>query len=108
MSEIYELEDGQMSMFEEQKNTMTDVDLRSAIEDQMSKIRTQAMLLGFQVSCSSVLNKIDEVMSKPGKRSMNDYKRLIKDIEKFCKTGISRQVNEDGTTAIIENETVQN
>jgi hypothetical protein len=50
---------------------------------------------------------------KPGKRTMNDYKRFIKDLKNFCDTGLSRKVNADGETEPIEEEpateeTVQN
>ena len=87
--------------------------LKAAIEEQMKKIQRQSMLIGAQTMCTVVLEKIAMHMSKPGKRTMNDYKRLIKDIQKFCETGVSRKVNEDGETEpvtddSIVSETVQN
>ena len=36
---------------------------------------------------------------KPGKRTLNDYRRLVKDIRGFCETGVSRKINADGTTS---------
>ena len=69
------------------------------------------MLLGFQVSCQTVLDKIAAFERKPGSKSNNDHKRLIKEIRNFCETGLSRKVNTDGTTEPIEkseSETVQN
>lgn len=94
----------------ETDESIIDIDLvQETIEEQFEKIRTQAMLLGFQVAIKSILDKIIEVETKPGKRSMNDYKRLIKDIRGFCQTGLSRKVNLDGTTSPVdESETVQN
>ena len=84
--------------------------LKGAIEQQLQKIQRQNMLIGAQTICRVVLDKISIAMSKPGKRTMNDYKRIIKDVEQFCRTGLSRKVNEDGETEIIEEdiETVQN
>ena len=76
--------------------------LKNAIEEQLSKIRRQSMLLGCQVMCKTILDKIFVAMNKPGKKTNNDYRRLIKDIENFCKTGLSRQVNADGETEPIE------
>lgn len=87
--------------------------LKEAIEAQMRKLQRQNMLIGVQTACHVILEKILVAMSKPGKRTMNDYKRLIKDIEGFCKTGISRKINADGEAEVVEEEhaaeeTVQN
>lgn len=105
----------QMSLFEgsneeEVKPEVVD-ELKGAIEETLSKIRRQSMLLGFQVSCQTVLDKITAFERKPGSKSNNDHKRLIKEIRNFCETGLSRKVNTDGTTEPIEkseSETVQN
>jgi hypothetical protein len=80
-------------------------ELKDAIETTLSKIRRKSMLLGFQVACSSVLDKITAFERKPGSKSNNDHKRLIKDIRQFVEQGLSRKVNTDGET---EPETVQN
>ena len=86
--------------------------LKEAIEAQMRKIQRQSMLIGAQTFCSVTLDKIHSAMNRPGKRTMNDYKRLIKDIEDFCTKGISRRINADGDAEIIDEkpaeETVQN
>lgn len=95
---------------EEEVETAEDVsaldndELKKAIEDQMSKLRRQSMLLGSQAMCRVILNKIYEHMAKPGKKSYRDYERLVNDIKKFCEIGISRKVNEDGTTSKVEPE----
>ena len=73
----------------------------------MTNVHTRGMMLGVQVTCKMVLDKITATMMQPGKRSMNDYKRLIKEIEQFCRTGVSRKINPDGTTTPVD-ETVQN
>ena len=87
----------------ESTNSTLDEDaLKGAIEEQLSKIRRQSMLLGCQVICKTVLDKIAVAMNKQGKKTNNDYRRLIKDIENFCKTGLSRKVNADGETEPIE------
>lgn len=83
-------------------------ELKGAIEDTLSKIRTQSMLLGAQAACQIIADKIYTFESSYGKKSANDYKRLIKDIKSFCNTGLSRKVNADGTTEPVEAETVQN
>lgn len=94
-------------------NPMDNDDLKKAIEEQLSKIRRQNILIGAQTVCKVVLDKINTFERSPGNKSNNDHKRLIKDIKKFCETGISRKVNADGETEPInkesaEPETVQN
>lgn len=78
--------------------------LKEAIEAQMIKLQRQSMLLGAQSILQVVLEKIVVAENQPGKRTMNDYKRLVKDLKNFCNTGLSRKVNEDGETEPINND----
>ena len=88
---------------------MNDDQFKEAVEEQLSKIRRQSMLLGFQVAAKSVLDKITVFERTPGSKSNNDHKRLIKDLKKFCEQGLSRTVNADGETEPVEEtETIQN
>ena len=105
----------QMSLFEdepvEEVKQETNDELKGAIEATLSKIRRQSMLLGAQVMLQTVFDKITAFERKPGSKSNNDHKRLIKDIKQFCETGLSRKVNADGETEPIEkteSETAQN
>jgi hypothetical protein len=103
--------DEQTALFEDETAPNTEPgttdELKGAIEETLSKIRTQSMLLGAQAMCQTILSKIYAFESSQGKKSTNDYKRCIKDIRQFCETGLSRKVNADGTTEPIE-ETTQN
>ena len=105
---IYENENVQ-ELIEEQADETTDRDkqFEEAVRNEMTKVHTRGMLLGTQVTCKVILDKITAAMMLPGKRSMNDYKRLVKEIEQFCRTGVSRKINPDGTTTPVD-ETVQN
>ena len=94
-----------IKVIEESTNNMPDDELKQAIEEKLEEIRTQNLLLGGQAICSIVLKKITTALNKPGKRSLRDYERLVNDIGAFCKTGLSRKVNTDGTTTPIEEET---
>lgn len=80
-------------------SAMTNEELKDAVSKTLEKIRTQALLLGAQSMCSVILSKIMEFETKPGKRTLNDHRRLVADIKKFCQTGVSRKVNPDGTTS---------
>ena len=105
--------DGQMSFDEEiapdQESTEDQTEsskdpLKEAVEEQLRKIRRQNILIGAQTACKVVLEKIIVAENQPGKRTMNDYKRLIKDLKNFCNTGLSRKVNADGETEPIKEE----
>ena len=100
--------DEEIKTIEEQETaSINDDELKGAIEEQLSKIRRQSMLLGFQVAAKTVLDKIIVFEKTPGKKSNNDHKRLIKDLRKFCEQGLSRKVDENGETKSVE-ETIQN
>lgn len=86
---------------------------KEVVEEELGKIRRQNLLLGAQTACRVVLDKIITFKTKPGKPTMNDYKRLVKDIQQFCETSLSRKVTPDGETVPVEDEaaaekTVQN
>lgn len=100
-----ELEEESLEMVDEPASKMTNDELTKAIQEQMEKLRRQSMLIGAQAMCQVILQKILAVTNKPGKISMRAYERLINDITNFCKTGISRQVNTNGTTSPVEENT---
>lgn len=93
---------------ENQEETLNNDELKGAIEETLSKIRRQSMILGFKVSCQSILDKINAFERSPGSKSNNDHKRLIKDIKKFVEQGLARQMNENGEIEVSESETAQN
>ncbi len=82
---------------DEQPSDKTSDQFKEAVEEQLKKIRTQSMLLGTQTVCQVVLQKIVAWEMRPGKRTLNDHRRLVKEIKSFCETGISKRINPDGT-----------
>ena len=82
----------------------TDDELKSAIETKLKEIQTQNLLIGAQTACTVILQKIAAWEAQPGKRTLNDHRRIIKDIKEFCLTGVSRKVNPDGTTSPRDEE----
>ena len=107
------VEEEQTTPVETSEQSIEEDPLKEAINEQLKKIQRQNLLLGAQTICHTVLEKILKAEMQPGKRTMNDYRRLIKDLKKFCETGISRKVNTDGETEPIEEEstteeTIQN
>lgn len=73
---------------------------KAAVEETLEKVRTQSMLIGCQVICQTILDKIYAFERSQGKKSANDYKRCLKELKKFAEIGISRNVNTDGTTTL--------
>ena len=105
------MEENKNPIEEQEEHTMNDDELKGAIEEQLSKIRSQSMILGFRVACSTIRDKINVFERAPGNKSNNDHKRLIKDIKKFVEQGLARKMNENGEIEIPEKnetETVQN
>ena len=96
----------------EEKIENADEAFEKVAREQFAKVHRQGLLIGAQTMCRVILEKIMTFKTKQGKPTMNDYKRLVKDIQQFCETGISRKVNADGETELIEDasevETVQN
>ena len=78
---------------------MDNEELKNSVHDVVNKVRLQAMLLGAQAVNSVILQKITDFEKKNSKVTMNDYKRLVKDIKSFCVTGLSKKVNNDGSTS---------
>lgn len=107
--------DEQMNLFEDEVEEADESkidpeakdELKDAIEETLSKLRRQSLLLGAQAICQTILDKIIAFERKPGSKSNNDHKRLIKDIKNFVEVGLSRKVNTDGETEPAE-ETTQN
>ena len=125
-AENVELE-GQMTLFEDEienneeqienpSNELGDNDeFKEAVYEQMRKIHNQGLVVGFQTACHTALDKIYAFERKAGKKSMNDYKRCIKDLKTFCEVGTSRTINEvmndeenDDEVTSAEVETTQN
>ena len=98
----------------EQENNLSLADneeFKEAVQTQMRKIHNQGMVIGFQTACHTMLDKIHAFESGTGKKSNNDYKRLMKEIKRFCDIGVSRKANtsdEPNETEETTVETVQN
>lgn len=97
---MYENDDGQMVLFEEEhssENIDDFAEFREVANKQFEAMRNQGIEIGIKISSRVILDKIASAMNKPGKRSLNDYRRLIKEIVDFCNVSMKSQ-----------DETVQN
>lgn len=83
---------------------MSNDELKQAVEAQLQRVRRQNLLVGAQSMCKVILEKIYTNQAKPGKKTYRDYERLVKDIQSFCETGLSRTLSDDGEIVPKETE----
>ena len=83
---------------------MTDDALKEVIKTQLEKVRMSALLNGSKAICGVVLQYITEFQKQPGKKSANDYKRLIKKISNFCAVSLNKTVDDDGNIVDVKKE----
>lgn len=116
---MYEENIEQLSLFEGENPEQTqnvDVsgandELEKAVYTQMRKIHNEGLVVGFQTACHTALDNIYAFERKTGKKSVNDYKRCIKELKKFFEIGVSQKINFDEeitSEESLEVETVQN
>ena len=85
---MFEEDNARTIMLEEEQVVDRFAEFKDVANKQFEMVRNQAMILGIKVSSEVILNKITSAMNKPGKRSLNDYKRLVKEIEDFCRVAM--------------------
>ena len=85
------------------ENKMNVDELKNDVQEVMDKLRIQSMLLGGRSMALVIARMIDQDMNKPGKRTMNDMKRIIKEVRKFCQIAIDHDV-ETPTFEEVTNE----
>ena len=83
----------EVQMTEEHKSDLMDDKLKEVVNVQMRKIHNQGMVIGFQAACHTMLDKIYAFENGAGKKTTNDYKRLVKAITEFCNVGVSRKLS---------------
>ena len=85
------------------ENVVNVDELKNDVQEVMEKLRTQSMLLGGRSMALMIARMIDQDMTKPGKRSYNDLKRIIKEVRQFCQVAIDHEV-ETPTFGEVSNE----
>lgn len=74
------------------ESEINEEELKESVSEVLEKVRTQAMLLGARAMCVNIARMIDDDLTKPGKRTMNDLKRVIKRVRDFCQVAIDHPV----------------
>lgn len=98
--------DEEIKNTEEQENNLKLDEVKAKAEEKFTKFQSDMMILGLRISARTINSMIVEFKQSPGKKSTNDYKRLIKKIEEFC--GRALTVDEKSNDELATEETVQN
>ena len=81
------------------------VALEETMKKQFEKVRMAGLLAGAKGIGGVVLQYINQFNHLPGKRTLNDYRRLVKKINDFCSVSLSKTIDEEtGEIVDVEQE----
>ena len=93
--------------FDNAEQLNTDDEFQATLEEtmkkQFEKVRMAGLLAGSKGICGVIVQYINQFNSSPGKRTLNDYRRLVKKINDFCSVSLSKKVDEE-TGEIVDIE----
>ena len=98
--------DEEIKNTEEQEENLKLDEVKARAEEKFSKFQSDMMILGVRICSRTVNNMIAEFKRSSGKKSTNDYKRLIKKIEEFCNRSLT--VDDNHQDEPVTEETEQN
>lgn len=79
--------------------------LEEAMKKQFEKVRMAGMLAGAKGICGTIMQYIYEFNSSYGKKTLNDYRRLVKKIYEFCSVSLNKKIDEQtGEIVDVEQE----
>ena len=82
--------------------------LEEAMKKQFEKVRMAGMLAGAKGICGTIAQYIYQFNSSPGKKTLNDHRRLVRQINDFCSVSLSKKVDEEtGEIVDINQEEVE-
>lgn len=68
---------------------MNNDELKSAINDTLSRIRTQSMIVGYRTACMTIMQMISG-WHQPN-CSYREYQRIFKKVEEFCSKALKQE-----------------
>ena len=105
MAENEQFENTEQLNSEEVSDDKFQAALEEAMKQQFEKVRMAGLLAGAKGICGVVVQYIHQFNNSPGKRTLNDYRRLVKKINDFCSVSLSKKVDEEtGEIVDIEQE----
>lgn len=97
--------DEEVKNTEEYENDLKFEEVKTKAEEKFSKFQSDMMITGVRIGSRAINKMIAEFKQSPGKKSTNDYKRLVKKIEDFCNRTLTKDESNDEH---LVTETVQN
>ena len=67
---------------------MSNDELKEAIQQTLDRVRNQAMILGYRVACTTIMQMIAG-WHAPG-ASKREYERIFKRVEEFCRKALKQ------------------
>lgn len=97
--------DEEVKNTEEYEDDLKFEEVKAKAEEKFSKFQSDTMITGVRIGSRAINKMIVEFKQSPGKKSTNDYKRLVKKIEDFCNRTLTKDESNDEH---LVTETVQN
>lgn len=105
MAENKQFDNAEQLNPEEASDDALQVALEKAMNKQFEKVRMAGLLAGAKGICGVVVQYINQFNNSPGKRTLNDYRRLVKKINEFCSVSLNKKVDEEtGEIVDVEQE----
>lgn len=102
MDENKNLKEVDEAVSEVDTSDMNNEELQKAVEETLDRVRSQAMILGYRVACTTIMQMIAG-WHAPG-ASKREYERIFKRVEEFCGKALKQDDNgaQDATEASTE------
>lgn len=94
MEENKQFDNSEQLNQEEMANDEFQTALEEAMKKQFEKVRMAGMLAGAKGICGAIMQYIYQFNSSPGKKTLNDHRRLVKKINDFCSVSLSKKIDE--------------
>ena len=82
-------------------SSMTTEDLKTAVKDTLDRVRNQAMIAGYRVACTTIMQMIAPWHDP--KASKREYERIFKRVEEFF--GKALKQDDNGTQNVTDAST---
>ena len=105
MAENKQFDNSEQLNPEEMSNDEFQTALEEAMNKQFEKVRMAGMLAGAKGICGTIMQYIYQFNSSPGKKTLNDHRRLVKKINDFCSVALNKTIDEQtGEIVGVEQE----
>jgi hypothetical protein len=102
MDENKNLNEVDEAVSEVDTSDMSNDELKEAVQQTLDRVRNQAMILGYRVACTTIMQMIAG-WHAPG-TSKREYERIFKRVEEFCGKALKEADNgvQDVTEEAVE------